>query len=336
MMVPIRNHLHVFVAALIAFVCSLLLFKSTLIGSVESLPKGPVTIAYANVLPAHENCSLSFVPSGTANASAVKPLWMPNYPSAGGPPSAGNFNLLVRGLVAGLTGYPTGAKSFHVTSGTVKRCRSKDPNDVVVACSCLHPIVKLAPTPGERKDDFNAHAVLNIRNPRSSIPAYHNDKAIKYHDQHGQVSEDDWRKFRDQYLEVALGEWVEMVRYWTNSGYQMLFLDYDLLLSQSGYQYVEQFATVLREAGFETAASGDDYKCAWYKTVGPLLRQEEMFRNYVPSYTPAQKEYMVHTLLALVDELAGDGDLTQLVQMYLNDIRAQPMEDQPFNTTEVR
>jgi hypothetical protein len=292
--------------------------------------------AHANLLPAHENCSLSFVPSGSTNASLVKPLWVPSYPSAGGPPSAINFNLLVRGLVAGLTGYPTGAKSYHVSSGTIKRCRSKDPNDVVVACSCLHPLVKLAPTPGERRDDFNAHAVLNIRNPRSSIPAYHNDKAIKYHDQAGQVSEDDWRKFRDQYLEVALGEWVEMVRYWKNSGFQMFYMDYDLLLSQSGDQYVAQFAEVLRDAGFEAAESDDDYQCAWSRTVGPLLRQEASFQNYVPSYTPAQKKYMVQTLQSLVDELAGDDDLTQLVQMYLNDIREQSMVDRTFNTTEVR
>jgi hypothetical protein len=239
---------------------------------------------------------------------------------------------VMRGLVGGLTGYTTGAKSFHVSSGSMKKCQSKDPNDVVVTCGCLHPIVKLSPSPEVRKLDFSESVILLMRNPRTNIPAYHNDKAIKYHGQKGQVKEDEWRRFRDQFLEKALDEWMGLIRDWRATTYRIVYLDYDQMLSPSGVAAVERIANVLRHAGFPTAGS-DDIECIWHLAIDPIVRAEADFQSYYPSYTESQKDYMVKTLMSFVEEIESNGELAELVTSYLKDIRERPMADRVFNAT---
>jgi hypothetical protein len=300
---------------------------------------GPVSLAmtssnsFSHTIPSHSNCTVRFTLQSRQYVSPqAKPVWVVGYPTAGGPPSAGSFGDVMRGLVAGLTGYTTGAKSFHVSSGSLKRCRSKDPNDVVVTCGCLHPIVKLAPPPEARKVDFSESVILLIRNPRTNIPAYHNDKAIKYHGQKGQVMEDDWRRFRDLFLEKALDEWTGLIREWKATTYKITYVDYDQMMSPSGVAAVERVANVLQQAGFPTAGP-DDLECIWYHAVDPLIRAEADFQSYSPTYTALQKDFMVEKLIRFEKEIESDEELAALVTSYVKDIRERPMTDRVFNAT---
>ena len=317
-------------------------------------------------LPNLDNCTIAFQPPSPSAADADaatatakrKPLWAAGYPNAGGPPSGGSFDDVVRGLVGTLTGLPKGHKSYHVSSGSLKRCKSRDSRDVVVTCGCLHPVVPLAPPPGHRTADFAPMMILPIRNPRTNLPAYHNDKAIKYHQQVGQVDISEWRLFRDTYFHGALDQWIELHRSWRDTPYEIaVYLDYDrVVLGSDGVEAgVEAFgraADALRNSGFPAASSPEDLACAWHQSTAPLRHLEERdFATYVPGYTEVQRDHMITALQAFAAEVrrapgsengaanATDGlapsdiELASLLDSYIADIRINTVLDQAYNET---
>lgn len=56
------------------------------------------------------------------------------------------------------------------------------------------------PHPSAQAKNFGKVILLALRNPLTVFPAHNQAKAEAYHGQKGQVSKEDWEKFRDQYV----------------------------------------------------------------------------------------------------------------------------------------
>lgn len=56
------------------------------------------------------------------------------------------------------------------------------------------------PNPAQQSQVFGKAILIALRNPITAFPSHHQSKAEAYHGQTGQVDEDSWAKFRDQYV----------------------------------------------------------------------------------------------------------------------------------------
>lgn len=148
-----------------------------------------------------EGCSISFhSPRQNRNKWTTKPLWVPSYPNAASTaatPATGDQDL-IKPLIEAITGLEKGVKNYHVKSSTTKKCKGVEET---VACTMMHPIVKIGPTPEKQTQSFYHSIILPIRNPMTVFPAFYYYKAYKYHGAPGQVDEESWREYRDTWWE---------------------------------------------------------------------------------------------------------------------------------------
>jgi hypothetical protein len=279
-----------------------------------------------------DECKLSpIVPPSAEAAAKARPFWVPSYPSS----DLG----VVSAMVMHMTGEFTASKNYYASSPIQKKCYSAQ--SVTVICEQIHPIVDIGNAPLTQASKYNPQLIFPLRNPRSAIPQHVQDKAVKYHNQQGQISVDYWRDFRDHWLEqAAVKEWASVIGTWKNytpySAITPLYLPYeDLLNATAGVALVTQLATLIRDAGFAVVSptNATDMKCVWYQAMKFHWQHQqplyEYATDYIPAYTKAQKTFMSLQLAQLRDLYPNDAALTTILNRYRHDVLADPIQDVP-------
>jgi hypothetical protein len=281
-------------------------------------------------------------------SSTNKPFWVPSYPASD--------NGLFAALVIGLTGdVSSNAKSYYASSPVLKKCFNKNARaSMTVTCQQLHPIVGIGPLPENQADKFQQKIIMPIRNPMSCIPEHYQQKAYMYHNAQGQVTIEDWRSFRDQWLtKTVISEWKSVITTWKNmKEYEGvgLYVPFEHIMDiVRGPIIVNELATILRNRGFPVVPS-DDVKCVWYKVTKSHFQaaiNESKNRNlppqqilqypfaidYIPRYTALQKEYMIAELKSLSDIYPDDTILISILNEYIQQIQQSTINDRPANMT---
>lgn len=286
-------------------------------------------------LSAFEGCTVTeILPLDQVPANI--PFWVPSYP--------GSDNSVVAALVTSLTGTMTAAKSYYASSPGLKKCFSS--SSLTVTCEQIHPIVSIGPPPERQSHKFQKQILLPIRNPMSAIPEHFQGKAVRYHGVQGQVQIDDWRHFRDQWLEPnAIDGWKSIITTWKNmTEYDGvgLYLPYEHLMDvKKGPELVSKLAAVIRGAGFPVAPESD-VACVWYRAVRHHLLAKTKFYeyadDYIPRYTSPQMDYMAGELTQLQNLYPNDAALVAILKEYVTEIELTAATDQPWEnrTTNVR
>lgn len=286
----------------------------------------------------------------SAQSSANKPFWVPSYPASD--------NGLFATLVIALTGdVGSNAKSYYASSPSLKKCFNRNGHaSMTITCQQLHPIVGIGPLPENQADKFQQKIIMPIRNPMTCIPAHYQQKAYMYHNAKGQVTLDEWRSFRDQWLtKTVISEWKSVITTWKNmKEYEGvgLYVPFEHVMDiERGPIIVNELASLLRNAGFPVVPSGD-VKCVWYRVTKNHFRaaiDESKNRNippqqmlqypfvldYVPRYTALQKEYMITELKLLSDMYPDDANLISVLNEYIQQIRQSSINDRPANVSVV-
>ena len=279
-----------------------------------------------------------------------QPFWVPSYPASD--------NGLFAALVIALTGdVSSNAKSYYASSPVLKKCFSRNGHaSMTITCQQLHPIVGIGPLPENQADKFQQKIIMPIRNPMTCIPEHYQQKAYMYHNAQGQVSIDEWRSFRDQWItKTMITEWKSVITAWKNmKEYDGigLYVPFEHIMNiDRGPMVVNDLAFILREAGFPVVSS-DDVKCVWYKVTKKHFQaaiDESKNRNispqqmlqypfaidYLPRYTAPQKEYMISELKSLSDTYPDDTSLVLLLNEYIQQIQQSTINDRSANVTVV-
>ena len=271
-----------------------------------------------------ETCKVSFKPSPPKRKWRTKPFFVPSYPDA-------IDETIMRRLFEGITGSPASARSYYAQGATkdgkFRRCQG--PFELA-ACMLVHPIVPLSPLPDDPKFTslFNEEVILVLRNPRTQLPVHSNMKAIKYHGLTGQQPEDEWRAFRNAWLQSMLEGWRSSILAWTSlKNYKIgLFLPIeDILNPQKGPILLAKLADLLRKHGYEVADK-KDMNCIWYQAVGrenieQFNRYGYEFSDYMPKYTQADQELLLSSLKNISDSHSQYEELVTLMDSYSKDVR---------------
>lgn len=254
----------------------------------------------------------------------TKTLWVASFPD-----SLQDESILkqwVQGLIEMPPQLRAPVKAYYLQKGkTLKRCRST--TSVTVLCTVVHPFVPMNPPPESIQftSYFDPATVYIIRNPLSVLPAHHHAKAVKYHklpsDQ--QVSIQEWRHFRDQYLKGTMESWKNQVRTWitttatrtstsspsttsttqeqkrqqsskSSSYYHTaLLVPFESIRHpQLGPQLLEQLQQVLREAGYRVVGSSSSSSVSLKNTADAAIStvrspSQEKRRTTTLSSSPA-------------------------------------------------
>jgi len=164
------------------------------------------------------------------------------------------------------------------------------------------------------------------------IPAFYNEKQIKYHGLSGQVSEEEWREYRDENFESVLQDWSRVIHTWKDSQYKVgLYLPFESLMDPLyGPELLTKYAKLLQEADYQTTS---EIECTWYTTLGEenivnyQLHGGYEFGDYVPGFREEQKERMVRELEDLMEMYGRDDeDLVNILMVYLRDLEGVPVE----------
>jgi len=296
---------------------------------VDHLPKlGSTSNAHVDPLASLEhlkNCTITFGPTKGGTEWSTKPLWFPAHP--GTIIGEDSFH---KQLITGITGLDAGGKSFYASSKAQKQCFGQTET---ATCLNVHPIVDMeAKHPETRSEKFFDKFVLGLRNPMYTLPAFYNGKAIKYHGLCAgcQVTEEDWRKFRDEWLEGMLDAWVNMIDTWKKmTKYQVgaYFVMEHLWDPAQGPLLLQRLANLLKEAGFSTPAE-EEIPCIWLKIMGgekAIKAHHESpyeYKDYIPAYTVAQRSMMIEKLDELTTKYANnDTELVEVLKQYQEEIR---------------
>merc|ERR1712007_290303 len=191
----------------------------------------------------------------------------------------------------------------------------------------MGPLIYMEPTPERFASLFDRKIVYAIRNPMTTLPAYHNWKAIKYYRQKGQVAENDWRMYRDKFLKGLLEQWKKQLRAWKGMSYSIgMYLPYERIMNvHTGPALLQRFATLLRDAGF-TTANNDDIPCVLHKSLGKqrletFHKYGYEYTDYFPGYTEAQHARLLHEMTDFMEENKDDAELVEILKGYHADIR---------------
>lgn len=256
-------------------------------------------------------------PDGTTRATDKKlePLWLPTYPTSL-PASYESF-------LKALTGIPTAAKNYYRQSKSLRRCHAKNTKSNIdgITCEVVHPIIPCErPHPSAQKDNFGRAVLLATRNPLTAFPAFHQEKAVKYHGQQGQVSKENWVKFRDEYLQKTLfKEWKQFINEWRGMDpYHIAqYLRYeDWVDDDRGPALTASLSRVLREEGFplqyddETDSGKNELECLWHAQIHEAMISEELKLKdwYTPEYSKEQLDFLAGELQTFIDEIKGAGN----------------------------
>lgn len=264
----------------------------------------------------YENCTISFSPEPEKPNWTTKPFWFPSYPDS-------MDDDLVKKIITGITGLSAGAKSYYAQSKKLKKCKGQTETAL---CMLIHPIVET--TPEKFASDFQEKVIIGMRNPMTAIPTHFNGKAIKYHNQKGQVSQDDWRNFRDQYMKGMLEEWKKQIRTWKsmNPYHVGTYISLEQMMdSKEGPAALQRLAKDLRSAGFQVA-NDDDIPCIWYtgvrkETLEAYEKHKYEYTDYYPGYTKDQQNLLIEELDKFVDENKDDAGLVAILKEYQAYIR---------------
>mmetsp|Transcript_30197 Transcript_30197/g.46063 ORF Transcript_30197/g.46063 Transcript_30197/m.46063 type:complete len:341 (-) Transcript_30197:238-1260(-) len=220
------------------------------------------------------NCTI-LKPVASSTIAQKKPLWFPSYPTA-------MDDNLMRTLISKMTGLSSGAKSFYASQKRIglRRCQSKTTE--TAACLNIHPLVEMSsPGPDAFHELFDPTVILLMRNPAIVIPAFLNQKRIKYKKLPGQMPLMEWRKSRDDSLENMWKQWKKQYLSWKNTEHYEIgmYLVYeDLMDPERGTQAITNVSQLLQKAGFATMPN-EDMACLWYQTFGgDVLDQYYQYR----------------------------------------------------------
>eukprot|EP00934_Nitzschia_sp_Nitz4_P008648 Nitzschia sp. Nitz4//scaffold10_size219509//51969//53054//NITZ4_001409-RA/size219509-processed-gene-0.225-mRNA-1//1//CDS//3329532863//8638//frame0 len=265
----------------------------------------------------YANCTVSFVaPPPRKQSDWRKPLWVPSLPASGSA-SPSRKGDIVKSMIDSMTGLTS--KNYHMSmrGGKLKRCYGVSETP---ACSQGHPYVPVGPE--DQTDAFQSDVIFVIRNFATEFPAGLTDKNMAYHGATGQATEHQWRKVRDEYFTQALQNWREMIQWWRKADYYRvaLYLPFEHLLTpKKGPTLVQELANVYERAGFDVASSAD-IPCIWYQAVSGEWKRQKKLTEYVPGYTQAQKDTMIHELRAQIEESKDDPNLVAILEDYLHDV----------------
>jgi hypothetical protein len=205
-----------------------------------------------------ENCTVSFVlPLNTKIPD--KPLWMPSFPASGAA-SASKQGDIMKPIVNALSGLNAGSKNYHMSMrNRLKRCKAlAGISNPTAVCTNGHPMTPIVPE--SQTQEFDSRVIFVIRNFRDVYPAFHNDKAIAYHGAKGQVDQDEWRKFRDQYLSASFEEWKNTIMTWRSMEYYRIgmYLPFETILDpQKGPSLLQRLGEQFAAAGFVVSLQYD-------------------------------------------------------------------------------
>lgn len=297
------------------------------------------------------DCSANPAPNKSSERSGKlgEPLWLPAYPTSlpgvsgfANPGLSGNAKIYEQ-FISRLTGFKSGANNYYRSHKKLKKCHSTEPNDPGVTCEIVHPLITTNPWAQSKK--FGKEVLIALRNPLSAFPAYHQDKAFKYHGAKGQVSREEWRKFRDEYVADSsdatklFAEWKKYVLEWRSMDpYRVaMYLPYERWHNENtGPELVLEFSRALERGGFPVLFEGRELECLWYETVyKALLKEKEKCDKdgwYVPDYTNEQREMLADQLETFAKEIEsemnvegkrrnGDEELVAILREYKEDIK---------------
>jgi len=276
------------------------------------------------------------------NDSRIDPLWLPTYPTSlpGAYPT----------FLSALTGIASPAKNYYRSSKMLKRCHSTHPNDIDkifgVTCETVHPIVPSDPT--KIPQSYGASVLLAIRNPLTAFPAFHQDKAEKYHGAQGQVEKEEWIKFRDEFVgttsdSVLFTQWKDFINEWRNmeSYHIAAYLPYEYWSDkEKGPNLAISLTQVLKKEGFpvlydeEKDGSVSNLDCLWYEQIydAVIAADKKLVDEgwYVPDYTSDQLRMLSSEMQKFVQEIkeetnaeekATDEQLIALLNSYTNTVQ---------------
>ena len=291
------------------------------------LDKKGATIQLDEAISMQENCSVSFhVPK---QETKPKVFW-----TTGSPGSVDDS--LIKSLGSGLTGQNAPARSYYASSGASKKCISDHPSSFFLVGADVNP-----ETHRNFQGNFQRQVIVLIRNPKTLFPAHNNAKAIKYHNQKGQVPERQWRDTRDTYFQKMLEGWKSSIRQWdTKMKYfkpAMYLAHEDLMDASRGPMALKRLALLLQAWGFHTILESDDdetmgpsmdddLSCFWYHQMGrERLEQYHQhgyeYSDYVPGYTRQQQDLMLQEIRSMIMDTRNHPELTEILERYYEDIR---------------
>jgi len=202
--------------------------------------------------------------------------------------------------------------------GRLKRCYGISET---AACSQGHPYVPV--NPETQTNNFQSPVIFVIRNVAYEFPATMTDKAMAYHGGAGQISQENWKNARSEWLEGSITAWKDMIRWWKNADYYqiVLYLPFEHMLdAERGPKLVARLADVYRSAGFDVAPEAD-LPCLWYQSVYKEWERQSKLTSYVPAYTESQKNLLVNEMASLIEEFAKDHALSSILKEYYQEIR---------------
>mmetsp|Transcript_7842 Transcript_7842/g.11998 ORF Transcript_7842/g.11998 Transcript_7842/m.11998 type:complete len:259 (+) Transcript_7842:509-1285(+) len=253
---------------------------------------------------------------------------------------------LMKTLISKMTGLKSGAKSFYASQKRIglRHCQSKTTETAV--CLNIHPLVEMkSPGPDAFHESFDSTVVLLMRNPAIVIPAFLNQKRIKYKKLPGQMPLKEWRKKRDESLKPMWNQWKNQYLSWKNTKHyqvRMYFMYEDMMYPDRGIPAITRVSKLLQDAGFPTVPS-QEIACLWYQTFGgnaldQYYQYQYDYTEYVPGYTLAQKEFLIQEMAALIEEVQrqGDAELMNILKEYLIYFKEELVVDEPWvNETNV-
>jgi hypothetical protein len=278
----------------------------------------------------------------------AEPLWLPAYPTS----LPGKSGAIYSNFLSALTGIDSASRNYYRSSKKLKRCHYiNDPNDIGITCEIVHPIVPCErPHPSAQSTNFGKVVLVAIRNPITAFPAYHQEKAEKYHNAKGQVDKSEWVVFRDQWVGNAthnplFDEWKKFILEWRNmSPYTVsLYLPHEWWRDEvKGPKLLNQFISILKNEGlpvmFEATTNKSsiklsDLECMWYKMIREPLIAEEKKRvdegRYIPDYHPEQQQLLAAELAKFAAEVSkggsrpGDEQLVEILNEYRDAILSE-------------
>lgn len=276
----------------------------------------------------------------------LEPLWLPAYPTSLPGKNGGIYSV----FLGKLTGIDAAARNYYRSSKALKRCHTlNNPDSIGITCEIVHPIVPCEkPHPSIQSDNFGKVVLVALRNPTTAFPAYHQEKAEKYHNAKGQVKLEEWISFRDQYVGNAthsflFEEWRRFILEWRsmNPYTVAMYLPYERWSDEiRGPALVKRLSAVIQGEGFPVAYDGtasdntnnpNELECMWFKHVKETIQSENKKHIddgwYVPNYTTDQKQMLASELDKFANEIAasketrpGDDELVGILHEYRDSI----------------
>ncbi|KAI2502562.1 hypothetical protein MHU86_11909 [Fragilaria crotonensis] len=311
-------------------------------------------------LSKYDNCTLPIPPASSRSSWTTKPLWFPSYPNS-------IDDNILKSAIASLTGLNAGAKSFYASSRAMglRHCIGRTET---VSCLNIHPMVLMKPDPTSKTNIFASPIVYILRNPATAMPAFMNQKRIKYAKLPGQTPLEEWQSSRDQFLSTGLFEgYVNQLRTWhdyttssssstatsttstttTSSSYYTMgmYLVWEHWMDpERGPAELVRLARLLSTVGFPILMDDDSdltmATCVWYRSIGGKEALERYhkyhrydFQDYLPGYTKEQKDMMLDGLAKLMKDYSSDTELVGILKDYADTIQEYPNDEKWVNQT---